>query len=87
MEQFLGAGAEVNLQGETYGNAMPAASACGHEMGAEQLFSAGAEVNLHEGYYGNTLQAALAGKHGAEANLVQVQRSIHEDGRRRQRYM
>jgi hypothetical protein len=60
---LLDAGAEVNMQGGHYGNALQAASVGGHEQVAKTLLDAGAKVNAQGGRYGNALQAASAGGH------------------------
>jgi hypothetical protein len=53
-----GPGANVNAQGEFYGNALQAASGRGHEAVVKLLLDAGADVNAQGGFYGNALQAA-----------------------------
>jgi hypothetical protein len=60
---LLDAGAEVNMQGGHYGNALQAASVGGHEQVVKMLLNAGAEVNAQGGHYGDALQAASAGGH------------------------
>ena len=56
-------GANVNVQGGFYGNALQAASAYGHNQVVERLLTGGAGVNAQGGYYGNALQAASARAH------------------------
>jgi ankyrin repeat protein len=58
---LLDAGAEVNAQGGSYGNALQAASYRGHEQIVKTLLDAGANVNAQGGHYGNALQAASCG--------------------------
>jgi hypothetical protein len=58
VELLLGKGADVNVQGGRYGNALQAASYKGHSAIVELLLGKGADVNAHGGYYGNALQAA-----------------------------
>lgn len=52
--------ADVNAQGEKYGNALQAAASCGHDSIVWLLLSHGADVNALGGEYGNALQAASA---------------------------
>jgi ankyrin repeat protein len=58
VQLLLGAGAEVNAQGGSYGNALQAASFVGHEGMVRLLLEAGADVHAQGGQYGNALQAA-----------------------------
>jgi ankyrin repeat protein len=59
VELLLNAGADVNMQGGEYGNALQAASFEGHEQVVQQLLDVGADVNVQGGgYHGNALQAA-----------------------------
>ena len=58
VELLVSHGADVNVQGELYGNALQAASAKGHEKVVEMLVSHGADVNAQGGLYNNALQAA-----------------------------
>jgi hypothetical protein len=51
-------GADVNAQGGCYGNALQAASRCGHEKAMQVLLNRGKDVNAQGGKYGNALQAA-----------------------------
>ena len=53
----------VNERTETYGNALLAASICGHEAVVKRLFDWGADVNVQGGPHGNALQAALVNGH------------------------
>ena len=57
MKLLLDRGADVNVQGGRYGNALQAAAFGGHEETVELLVSKGADVNLQSGDYGNALQA------------------------------
>jgi ankyrin repeat protein len=54
----LGKGADVNIQGGEYGNALQAASYEGHHEIVKLLLDNGAVVNAQGGKYGNALQAA-----------------------------
>ena len=55
---LLSAGADVNVSGGEYGNALQAASISGHDNVAEILTERGADVNTSGGKCGNALQAA-----------------------------
>jgi hypothetical protein len=59
-KMLIEAGADVNAQGEYYGNALQAASEGGHEKVVRMLIEVGADVNAQGEYYGNALQAASA---------------------------
>jgi ankyrin repeat protein len=52
---LLDAGADVNAQGEQYGNALQAASELGHEKIVQMLLDARADVNAQGGRYSNAL--------------------------------
>jgi hypothetical protein len=60
---LLDKGANVNVQGECYSNALQAASARGHEAVVKTLLDQGADVNAQGGEYGNALQAASLERH------------------------
>ena len=49
---------DVNAQGGRYGNALPAASAKGHEKAVQLLLGNDADVNAQGRHYGNGLYAA-----------------------------
>ncbi|WPH03584.1 Hypothetical protein R9X50_00646600 [Acrodontium crateriforme] len=51
-------GAQMNIQGGHYGNALQAASQGGYERIVEMLIKEKANVNAQGGYFGNALQAA-----------------------------
>jgi ankyrin repeat protein len=55
---LLDNGADVNVQGEEFGNAFQAASYGGDEAVVKMLLGQGADVNAQGGKYGNALQAA-----------------------------
>jgi ankyrin repeat protein len=55
---LIDAGADVNIQDGTYGNALLIASYRGHNKVVQMLIDAGADVNAQSGSYGNALQAA-----------------------------
>ncbi|KAH7069938.1 hypothetical protein BKA63DRAFT_569533 [Paraphoma chrysanthemicola] len=57
---LLDNGAEVNVQGGFYGNALQAASDRGYEQIVQILLNNDAKVNAQGGYHGNALQAASA---------------------------
>jgi hypothetical protein len=63
-------GAEVNVQGGSFGNALQAASYRGHQEIVELLLEKGAEVNAQGGRYGNALQAASARREQEIAKLL-----------------
>ncbi|CAA9959481.1 Arp Ankyrin repeat protein [Pyrenophora teres f. maculata] len=60
---LLDKGADVNVQGGLYGNALQAASLQGHEQVVKMLLDKGADVNAQGGHYSNALQAASARGH------------------------
>jgi ankyrin repeat protein len=60
---LIDAGADVNAQGGSYGNALQAASGEGHKKVVKMLIDAGAEVKARGGEYSNALLAALYGGH------------------------
>ena len=55
---LLKAGADVNAEGGSYGTALQAAAARGHDRTVELLLDRGADINAEGGYYGTALQAA-----------------------------
>jgi hypothetical protein len=59
LEHLLEKGAEVNVQGGKYGNALQAASIRGDEGIVKVLLEKGAEVNAQGGIYCNALQAGV----------------------------
>jgi ankyrin repeat protein len=61
--QLLEKGADVNVQGGRYSNALHAASVKGHDQIVQQLLEKGANVNAEGGYYHNALQAASVKGH------------------------
>jgi ankyrin repeat protein len=61
--QLLEQGADLNLSGGKYGNALQAAAYKGHEAVVRLLIERGADVNAEGGLYGCALQAAAAGGH------------------------
>jgi ankyrin repeat protein len=63
VQVLLDAGAEVNVQGGEYGNALQAASWGGHEKVVQILVGAGADVNAQGGRYDNALLAASVRGH------------------------
>ena len=69
MQILLEKGADVNMQGSEYSNALQAASQGGHEKLVEILLEKGADVNAQGGKYGNALQAA---SQGGYTKLVQM---------------
>jgi hypothetical protein len=58
---FIGKGAYVNTQGGRYGNALQAASECGHQETVKLLLDNGADVNAQGGRCGNAWYAASLG--------------------------
>jgi ankyrin repeat protein len=67
---LLDKGADINVQGGDYGNALQAASANGHEMIVRLLLDKGADINAQGGHHGNALQAALQGGHQTVVRLL-----------------
>ncbi|GAB1317179.1 NACHT domain-containing protein [Madurella fahalii] len=62
-QMLLEKGADVNIQGGHYGNALQAASFKGYNKIVQILLDKGADVNIQGGAYGNALQAASFGGH------------------------
>jgi hypothetical protein len=71
---LLEAGADVNVQGGRYGNALQAASSGGYEQVVKTLLDQGADVNAQGGEYGNALQAA------SERGHEQVVKTLLDQG-------
>jgi ankyrin repeat protein len=67
---LLDKGADVNVKGGAYGNALQAASEGGHEAVVKLLLENGADVNAQGGEYGNALKAASEGGHEAVVKLL-----------------
>jgi ankyrin repeat protein len=72
----LNKGADVNAQGERYGNALQAASFGGHQEIVKLLLNKEADVNAQGGLYGNALQAASLGGHQEIVKLLQRRAAI-----------
>ena len=70
VQYILSQGANVNVQGVYYGNALQAASLGGHEKVVELLLGKGADVNAQGGFYVNALQAASDGGHEKVVELL-----------------
>jgi ankyrin repeat protein len=70
LQQLLDQGADVNVQGGQFGNALQAASRGGHIEAAQLLLDKGADVNAQGGHFGNALQAAICGGHIETARLL-----------------
>ena len=69
---LLGKGADVNAsQGGYYGNALVAASFCGHREVVQQLPDKGADLNAQGGTFGKPLQGAGKIKFQAKSYLLQ----------------
>lgn len=66
--KFLGA--DVDMQGRTYGSALRAASFEGHEAIVRLLLEKGADVNAQGGNFDNALQAASYRGHEAIVMLL-----------------
>ncbi|KAJ7735413.1 ankyrin repeat-containing domain protein [Mycena maculata] len=67
---LLEKGANVNVQGGTYGTALQAVSYTGHERVVQLLLEKGADVNVQGGFYGTPLQAASSNGHEAVVQLL-----------------
>jgi ankyrin repeat protein len=71
LEQLLREkGADVNVPGGEYGNALQAASFQGHEAVVRMLVDNGADINAQGGKYGNALQAASRQGHKAVVRML-----------------
>ena len=66
----MDAGADVNVQGGLYGNALQAASREGYEKVVRILMDAGADVNVRGILCGNTLQPASGEGHEEVVELL-----------------
>ncbi|KAF7506301.1 hypothetical protein GJ744_011874 [Endocarpon pusillum] len=76
---LLDRGADINIQGGVYGNALKAAASQGNEQLVKILLDRGADINIQGGVYGNALQAAASQEneqivkilldHGADINI------------------
>ncbi|KAK2006667.1 hypothetical protein LZ32DRAFT_651635, partial [Colletotrichum eremochloae] len=62
-KQLILRGADVDAHRGVLGNALQAASYCGHTEVVQMLLSKGADVNMQGGKYGNALQAASSNSH------------------------
>lgn len=71
MQLFLKHGADVNVQGGVYGNALQAASYCGDETTVRLLLEHGAHVNAQGGEYENALNAAKKMGHRSIVKLLE----------------
>lgn len=77
VEILLDNGADVNIQGGYYGNALQAASHIGNEKVVKMLLENGADVKAPGGYYGSALNAAsVRGHNGVEQILRDHQARI-----------
>ena len=70
VKMLLDAGADVNAQGELYGNALEVAADRGYKDVVHLLLENGADVNVQGGYYGNALQAASICRHEDVVRLL-----------------
>jgi ankyrin repeat protein/adenylate kinase family enzyme len=78
VEILLGAGADANAQGGTYGNALQAAAWQGNTETVKILLDAHADVNAQGGEYGNALQAAAAA-YNRSTETVKMLLDAHAD--------
>jgi ankyrin repeat protein len=72
---LLDKGADVNVQGGEYGNALHAASSIGHKAMVKMLLDKGADVNAQGRKFGNALQAASYRRNVAVVNMLVAWRS------------
>jgi ankyrin repeat protein len=70
VKDILDGGADVNAQGDHYGNALQAAAYSGNEAVVRLLVDSGADVNAHGGHYSNALQAAAYSGNEAVVRLL-----------------
>ena len=81
VKMLLNAKADVNVQGEYYGNPLQAASASGNKGMVQLLLENGADVNAQGGYYSNALQAASAsGNKGVVQLLLEKGADVNVQG-------
>lgn len=66
VKHLLDRGADVNIQGGHYGNALQAASFRGHKQIVKRLLDRGAKIHIQDEYSGNALKAASAGDNEAD---------------------
>ncbi|KAL9576873.1 MAG: hypothetical protein Q9203_007651 [Teloschistes exilis] len=69
-KMLLDKGADVNVPGGPYSNALQAASFRGHDQVVQMLLDKGADVNAPGGYYGNALQAASLQGHDQVVQML-----------------
>ena len=67
---LLEKGADMNVPGRYYGNALHTASYRGHESIVQLLLDKGADINAQRGPYGNALQAASSRGHESVVQLL-----------------
>jgi len=79
MELLFSKGADINAQGEIYGNALQAALVEGQEKIVELFLSKGADINTQGGRYGNALQAASARGHEKIVRMLLNKSQPQED--------
>ncbi|KFY94925.1 hypothetical protein V498_03651 [Pseudogymnoascus sp. VKM F-4517 (FW-2822)] len=70
VEQLLAAGADVNAQGELFGNALQAASLGGYTKTIKVLLNAGADFDAQGGRFGTALQAASVQGHNNAVEML-----------------
>ncbi|MCJ1427599.1 Ankyrin-2 [Sticta canariensis] len=81
VKTLIGAGADVNAVGGTYGTALQAAAADdGNPEIVETLIKAGADVNAVGGTYGTALQAAACGKPEIVETLIKAGADVNAVG-------
>ena len=79
LQLLLDNGADVNVQGGEYGNALQRASYGGYEEVVQLLLDNGADVNAQGGKYGNALNAASSRGHEDVAQLLQDWGAVLEE--------
>ncbi|KAH7187521.1 hypothetical protein BKA60DRAFT_602335 [Fusarium oxysporum] len=82
VQLLLDKGADINVQGGVYGNALQAASCEGDREVVQLLLDKGADVHAQGGLYDNALQAAICEGHQGVAQLLN-QRSANITSRKR----
>lgn len=75
VELLLQKGADINVQGGRYGNALQAASYQGHQGIVQLLLERGADVNAWGGWYGNAQEITIV-----QLPLLKIHTNVNAQG-------